>query len=89
MEYSTHVFIQQTPITEQNFELKYVRILSLKFFHFPVVVRVQEISDQISSHGCVCPSVFAPFTNLVVQQAVVSARHIAFLLQVIVVVCGR
>ncbi len=22
MEYSTHVFIQQTPITEQNFELK-------------------------------------------------------------------
>ena len=23
MEYSTHVFIQQTPITEQNFELKY------------------------------------------------------------------
>lgn len=26
MEYSTHVFIQQTPITEQNFELKYARI---------------------------------------------------------------
>ncbi|CAF3313225.1 unnamed protein product [Rotaria socialis] len=64
MEYSTHVFIQQTPVTEQNFELK-----------------LQDISDQISTNGCVCPSVFSPFTNIVVQQAVVSSRHIAFLLQ--------
>ncbi|CAF5203844.1 unnamed protein product, partial [Rotaria magnacalcarata] len=43
--------------------------------------RLQDISDQISTNGCVCPSVFSPFTNIVVQQAVVSSRHIAFLLQ--------
>ena len=59
------------------------------FFILICFVRLQEISDQISSHGCVCPSVFAPFTSLVVQQAVVSARHIAFLLQVIVGFHGR
>jgi len=44
--------------------------------------RLQDISDQITTNGCLCPSVFSPFTNLVVQQAVVSSRHIAFLLQV-------
>ncbi|CAF0980840.1 unnamed protein product [Rotaria sp. Silwood1] len=64
MEYSTHVFIQQSPITEQNFESK-----------------LQDISDQITTNGCTCSNVFAPFTNLAVQQAVVSSRHIAFLLQ--------
>ncbi|CAF3734360.1 unnamed protein product, partial [Rotaria sordida] len=64
MEYSTHVFIQQSPITEQNFESK-----------------LQDISDQITTNGCICSNVFAPFTNLAVQQAVVSSRHIAFLLQ--------
>ncbi|CAF1093479.1 unnamed protein product [Adineta steineri] len=64
MEYSTHVFIQQSPITEQNFEAK-----------------LQDISDQITTNGCISPNVFAPFTNLVVQQAVVSSRHIAFLLE--------
>ncbi|CAM4857437.1 unnamed protein product [Rotaria socialis] len=64
MEYSTHVFIQQPPTTEQNFESK-----------------LQDVSDQITTNGCICPNVFAPFTNLAVQQAVVSSRHIAFLLQ--------
>ena len=44
--------------------------------------RLQEISDQISSNGCLSPNIFAPLTNLVVQQAVVSSRHLAFLLQV-------
>jgi len=44
--------------------------------------RLQDISDQITTNGCVCPSVFSSFTNLAVQQAVVSSRHIAFLLQV-------
>jgi len=44
--------------------------------------RLQDISDQITTNGCICPNVFSPFTNLVVQQAVVSSRHIAFLLQV-------
>ncbi|CAF4517220.1 unnamed protein product [Rotaria sp. Silwood2] len=72
MEYSTHVFIQQSPITEQNFESK-----------------LQDISDQITTNGCICSNVFAPFTNLAVQQAVVSSRHIAFLLQKLNISLGR
>ncbi len=43
--------------------------------------RLQDISDQITTNGCISPNVFSPFNNLVVQQAVVSSRYIAFLLQ--------
>lgn len=84
MEYSTYVFLQQTPTTEQNFESKYVqhffrvRIMKQRIL---LVCRLQDISDQITTHGCISPNVFAPFTNLVVRQAVVSSRHLAFLLQ--------
>lgn len=60
--------------------MKYL-FMYLSFF-FVLFYRLQAISDQITTNGCVCPSVFSSFTNLVVQQAVVSSRHIAFLLQV-------
>ena len=43
--------------------------------------RLQDISDQITTNGCISPNVFAPFTNLAVRQAIVSSRHLAFLLQ--------
>lgn len=35
----------------------------------------------MTTHGCISPNVFAPFTNLAVRQAIVSSRHLAFLLQ--------
>ncbi len=49
---------------------------------FDEINRLQDISDQITTNGCISPNVFSPFTNIVVQQAVVSSKHIAFLLQV-------
>ncbi|CAF0766114.1 unnamed protein product, partial [Didymodactylos carnosus] len=64
MEYSTHVLVQQVPISEQNFETK-----------------LQDVSNQITSNGYSCPTVFAPLNNIIVQQAAISSSHIAFLLQ--------
>lgn len=81
MEYSTHVFLQSTPTTEQNFESKFVEYSHLNHSWICFFSRLQDISDQITTNGCISPNVFAPLTNLAVRQAIVSSRHLAFLLQ--------